>query len=130
MSDAAATLAAQGCRVLPVDPATKRSLIPGGVGAASTDIEIVRRRFRAHPADAIRLATGNGVVVDDVDPKHGGTVSPDWRATLTGAVVAGGRHLWFCATRLVPCSPRSTPRDAWWFAAPSMRSRAIGRWGA
>jgi hypothetical protein len=102
--DAAVALNEQGLAVLPCHPATKRPLIRGGVHAASSDPAVTEQRFRAYPTAAIGLATGGGQVVVDIDPKHGGTVSPDWPDTLTTETPSGGRHLYYRAEVAVPCS--------------------------
>ena len=93
--------ASQSC---PADPATKRPLLRGGVHSASSDSAVTRTRFRALPNAAIGLATGGGRVVVDIDPKHGGTVAPEWPDTLTAETPSGGRHLYHRAAVPVPCS--------------------------
>jgi hypothetical protein len=83
VADAAVALNEQGLAVLAVHPTTKRPLQRGGVHSASADPDVTRARFRAFPDAAVALATGRGLAVVDIDPKHGGTVAPDWPNTLT-----------------------------------------------
>jgi hypothetical protein len=92
----AALLYAQGGRaVLPLDPRTKAPLIRHGVHGASRDAAVIRGWFQRRPDALVGLATGSGLVVVDVDPRHGGTVAPQWPATLTATTRAGGWHLYY-----------------------------------
>jgi hypothetical protein len=87
-ADAAVALNEQGLAVLAIHPTTKRPLLRGRVHAASAAPGITWARFRAFPNAAHGLATGDGPVVVDAAPKHGGTVSPHSRANRTPATAA------------------------------------------
>lgn len=91
--------AARGWRVLPCRgkiPLTKR-----GVHEASSDPDIIRAWW-AQAADAnIGIATGRGLCVLDVDPRHGGDASlreleheHGEILTLTARTGGGGMHLY------------------------------------
>jgi len=85
-----------------------------GVKAATTDEKRIRRWWTGHPTDNIGVATGSisGLVVVDVDPRHGGNESfaaaqerygpiPPGPVAKTGG---GGQHLVFAHPgRPVPC---------------------------
>jgi bifunctional DNA primase/polymerase-like protein/AAA domain-containing protein len=110
---AALAYAAQGLRVLPLDPAVpgdeatgKRpisALCPNGVLSASDDPATLERWWAAHPAAGIGLAIPSDWVVVDVDPRNGGAASYDaitkehgpeaWPETLEAATGGGGAHL-------------------------------------
>jgi len=71
-----------------------------GVKDATTDQEQVRRWWRSFPRSNIRLAMGNGLMVIDIDPRHGGSLEtlkkiaplPKTASVYTGG---GGWHLYF-----------------------------------
>ena len=71
-----------------------------GVKDATTDQEQVRRWWRSFPRSNIRLAMGNGLMVIDIDPRHGGSMEtlmkiaplPKTASVYTGG---GGWHLYF-----------------------------------
>jgi hypothetical protein len=80
-------------------------LVPHGVKEATTDKETVRRWWTQRPDANVGIATGvvSGIVVLDVDPRHGGDRSlagfecqhgllPKTVVAITGG---GGRHLFF-----------------------------------
>lgn len=120
---AALALAARGWRVHPIHP-----ILPGGAcgcgsadcaaagkhprltvwqRAASADSEQVRKWWSARPGDGIGVATGpgSGVVVVDLDPRHGGDASfaaalrerGERLETLRVRTGGGGWHLYFVA---------------------------------
>src|SRR5437588_8736690 len=66
---AALELAAQGFRVFPLKPAGKTPLIRGGRGCldATTDPEMVQAWWRGAPEAGIGVATGDGLLVVDID---------------------------------------------------------------
>lgn len=98
----------RGWHVLPVKPRGKDplvDLVPHAVLDSSTDPEVVRRWFTVRPDAnlAVRCGTASGLVVLDVDPRHGGSESlarviaengplPD---TVTCATGGGGVHFYF-----------------------------------
>lgn len=106
MAKAALAYARQGWSVVPLRPRDKRPLVrwePLQHRAAS--LEQVRAWFAQHPDANVGLVTGapGGLVVIDVDPRHGGDGSltalerehgplPPTVESLTGG---GGRHLFF-----------------------------------
>lgn len=69
-----------------------------GVKDATTDAETIKGWWSKWPDSNIGIATGNGLVVLDVDPRHGGDESiedieiPETVQVLTGG---GGRHYYF-----------------------------------
>jgi len=71
-----------------------------GMKDASTDQGQVRRWWQTFPRSNIGLATGNGLVVIDIDPRHGGSLEalkeiaplPKTTSVQTGG---GGWHLYF-----------------------------------
>jgi hypothetical protein len=76
-----------------------------GVKEASTESRVIHGWWREWPDTNIGIATGNGLVVLDIDPPHGGDDSladieakhgklPNTVECLTGG---GGRHLYFKA---------------------------------
>jgi hypothetical protein len=87
--------------------AAKHPLTKNGVHDATTDASIVRRWWRRWPQANIGVATGNGLLVVDVDPRNGGDESlrdlerdlgrlPDTVTALTGG---DGQHLFFAVDR-------------------------------
>ena len=81
----------------------KHPRVRGGKDAATTDPETVERWWRMWPAANIGIRPAPGLVVLDVDPRHGGEAQlaamqrrygrlPATRTARTGS---GGEHLWF-----------------------------------
>jgi putative DNA primase/helicase len=83
----------------------KHPRVRGGVHAATTDPAKVEDWWKRHPEANIGIATGaaSGLVVLDIDPRHGGEKSldalvarhgplPDTVESITGG---GGRHIYF-----------------------------------
>lgn len=91
---AAIRCAEEGLRVFPV-AATKRPLTRHGVKDASSDVPHVARWWTAFPNAHIGLATGDGIVVLDIDTKHGGEVDASWPATLSATTPSAGIHLFY-----------------------------------
>ncbi|MCW3040492.1 MAG: hypothetical protein JWM31_2397, partial [Solirubrobacterales bacterium] len=102
----ARALAERGVAVFPVN-GKKRPLTARGFLDASTDLDTITRRWRfawRMKGARIATATGGGVTVVDVDPRHGGTADPRLPATLTVSTMSGGVHLYFAGDGAVPCS--------------------------
>ena len=91
--------------VFPLAQAGKRPLTTHGLYDATTDVDGILRWWRAWPDANIGIPTGKvtGLVVLDVDPRHGGMASleqvqhqygsfPTTRTTQTGG---GGWHFWY-----------------------------------
>lgn len=98
---AALSYAARSWPVLPLRPRGKEPLTAHGFKDATTDPATIRSWWQRWPDANIGLATGrsSGVVVLDVDPRHGGDESllnlpplPESVESLTGG---GGRHIYF-----------------------------------
>ncbi len=80
--------------------------LPGhGFYDARTDVDWADRYWTNNPDDGIGVRPGPGVIVLDVDPRHGGDVTlaqlearhgplPETLTTISGRG-DGGRHLWF-----------------------------------
>ncbi len=99
LAAAALDLARRGARVHPLRPGDKRPLLTAWPTLATTEAATVAAWWHRYPTAGIGLATGRGLMVLDVDPRHGGTESlaalpelPETREALTGG---GGRHLYF-----------------------------------
>lgn len=80
----------------------KHPITPRGLHDASADPEQVRKWWEIAPAANIGIALPDGIVVVDVDPRHGGDATfdrleaergfPDTRRALTGG---GGAHFYY-----------------------------------
>ncbi|MEN3273440.1 MAG: putative primase/helicase, partial [Actinomycetota bacterium] len=83
----------------------KHPRVKGGLNAATTDEDVIRRWWASWPSANVAIRTGaaSGLVVVDIDPDHGGDRSldallsehgplPTGRTIRTGS---GGRHLYF-----------------------------------
>lgn len=94
MIDAAIDLARRGFRVHPLkakdQPYTAYS-------RTATTIEAdVAAMWRRWPDALIGIATGDGLVVVDIDPQNGGVIDHELEAlTLTATTPKGGRHHYF-----------------------------------
>ncbi len=114
--DSALQLAAQGFRVFPLRPMGRTPLNTGWQIAATTDPAKIREAWTDPIMDApqpfnIGVATGQGVVVLDIDVKNGKDGERSLRllemlndslpATMTVRTPSGGRHLYFRVTRPV-----------------------------
>lgn len=71
VSTPALTVAQQGLPVFPCDPATKRPLTRHGFKDATTDVEQIKRWWRAHPHALVGVPTGraSGLIAVDCDPQ-------------------------------------------------------------
>lgn len=106
--DAALNLARRGFRVFPLEPNSKTPAIMGWPKKATTD-EAAIRRWWTDPvlgwpqAYGVGVATGQGLVVVDLDVKHDGELAlqlleganEDLPATLRVRTPSGGLHLYF-----------------------------------
>jgi hypothetical protein len=70
-------------------------LVRHGVKDASSDPACVERWWTIKPSANIGIATGDGMVVVDVDPRNGGEVDPAWPDTLTARTAGGGWHFYY-----------------------------------
>lgn len=106
MQQAALDALARGWSVIPIAAGGKRPLIPWRVfQTRPARPDEVRAWFQRWPQANLALVTGarSGLVVIDVDPRHGGTASLAAQqaaagplpATLSAASGGGGRHLYF-----------------------------------
>jgi hypothetical protein len=103
MAGAALALVARGFRVLPLDGKVPRCR--RGVHDATTDPAAVTAWWRTSPTAGIGVACGDGLVVLDVDPRHGGEASLHQLEyehgeilTLTARTGGGGLHLYLHGT--------------------------------
>ncbi len=71
LARAAAQYAAKGYRVFPLEPRGKTPRTEHGVKDATTDAEQVAKWWRAIPDANIGIATGNGLLVLDIDGETG-----------------------------------------------------------
>lgn len=97
---AALELAAAGYRVFPLRPGSKGPpAIKGWVDAATRDVEQISYWWERQPDANIGIATGDRLIVLDIDPKHGGELDPLWPPTQTAATPSGGKHLYYTIER-------------------------------
>ncbi|NOT02349.1 MAG: DUF3987 domain-containing protein [Phycisphaerales bacterium] len=106
MVDAAVRLGARGFRVFPVRARDKTPLIKDWPNRASADEKVIREWWNNWPDANIGIATGaSGIVVIDIDPRHGGDESfadlcaklgplPETVMSMTGG---GGQYFFFRA---------------------------------
>ncbi|MBS0374817.1 MAG: bifunctional DNA primase/polymerase [Proteobacteria bacterium] len=104
--EAAIAYRRRGWSVIPVEPRAKRPLLAWRAFQArlATEAEI-DAWYRHHPEANVAIVTGrlSGLVVLDVDPRHGGEASlaaleaahGPLPATLESLTGGGGRHLYF-----------------------------------
>ncbi len=102
---AAAWYARHGLRCHPLRPGTKLPLLSEWQRRAATDTATINEWWMGWPDAGVAIATGteSGVIVVDVDPRHGGDhsladlerqygkLSPSWRCLTAG----GGLHLYY-----------------------------------
>lgn len=105
--DAALFYASQGLAVFPLWPGKKNPLTSSGYKDATTDEAKIRAWWDRWPKANVGIATGliSGLVVLDVDPRHGGIESLEKLIADLGLVIEaptvwtgrddGGRHLYF-----------------------------------
>ena len=99
--DAALAYAKQGRRVHPCRPDDKKPLTAWG-SQASTLEYVIRIWWSRWPDALIGLCTGSGLVVVDVDPRHGGEFDPDLATTRTATTPGGGWHHYYSASESIP----------------------------
>jgi hypothetical protein len=76
----------------------KRPLVKwGALSPGPAHLRQVESWWRRWPRAGIGLRTGDGLVVVDVDTRHGGAIDPAWTATLTARTRSGGFHLYYRA---------------------------------
>lgn len=109
----AIALAARGFRVFPLRENDWRPKITGWVDAATTSEETIRRWWTQWPAANVGVATGQGLLVIDIDNKKGKNGSESFAAlalppealdTFTVETPSGGRHVYFRVERDHPNS--------------------------
>lgn len=97
-------LAGRGFRVFPLRENDWRPKIKGWVDAATIDEETIRRWWAQWPKANVGVATGQGLVVIDIDNKKGKNGSASFAAlglpadsldTFTVETPSGGRHVYF-----------------------------------
>ena len=108
-------LASNGFRVFPLRPNTKIPLIKEWQKLATNKLETVRSWWKHNPRANIGIATGDGLVVVDLDtPDHKGGMGPDGLAswmdfyvtclddldTLEVTTPTGGKHLYFYTEKI------------------------------
>jgi len=92
--------ASRGWPVFPCRRRGKEPLVPGGFKATTTDPATIRSWWRRWPDANIGLATGrpSGLIVLDVDPRHGGDETlldlPPLPHTVECLTGGGGRHVY------------------------------------
>jgi hypothetical protein len=102
-------LAGRGFRVFPLRENDWRPQIKGWVDAATTDEATIRRWWAQWPKGNVGVATGQGLVVIDIDNKKGKNGSASFADldlpiesldTFTVETPSGGRHVYFDARTL------------------------------
>jgi len=70
--------AERGFAVLPLTPRDKSPLghlAPNGAYSATRDLAVIRRWWKAEPEANIGVAADHGLILLDIDPRHGGHLS-------------------------------------------------------
>lgn len=117
MLEAALGYAARGWRVFPLRPKSKEPATRHGFKDATTDAGQVRKWWTRNPNANIGIATGDGLLVVDVDDKPGNAVQGsdslrewelehgDMSETVTAITGSGGVHYYLdVGDAHVPCS--------------------------
>lgn len=99
--EAALAYAKQGRRVHPCRPDNKKPITAWG-SQASTLAYVINIWWSRWPDALIGLCTGDGLVVVDVDPRHGGEFDPDMALTRTATTPGGGWHHYYSTTEPIP----------------------------
>jgi hypothetical protein len=98
--ETALTYARAGLKVHPVQT-NKRPYTKWG-SEATTDEYIIHAWWGfLFPEALVAVCTGSGLVVIDVDPRHGGEWDDDLGRTLTATTPGGGWHHWFGTTERI-----------------------------
>ena len=101
MINAVLKLAAQGYRLVPIEPNGKRCLIKGWPGRATSDSSALRAWWTDEPDSNVGALCGDGLVVLDRDDRSGGRESLDRLVAehdlpvTTTVKTPGGRHYHF-----------------------------------
>lgn len=101
--DSALAYASRGWPVFPLVPNKKTPLTDNGLKDATREPAIIRQWFRQSPNAGVGIATGEGLILLDVDMKNGhdGNASlsaliaahdGEWPATLMAQTPSGGLH--------------------------------------
>jgi len=108
----ALALAKAGYRVFPCKPFSKAPATTNGFYDATTDEDQIHAWFD-RPGLNLAIATGDGLLVVDIDPKHDGDITWDELCSHHGTPLAprhetpsGGYHLFFQAPGLTNTSGR------------------------
>jgi putative DNA primase/helicase len=104
IAQAALAYAKLGLRVLPVARESKRPLTLHGAHDATCDLTTIRDWWKRWPGANVAIAL-DGLVVVDIDPRHGAPADRDeiaamlgpWPETAEAITGGGGRHLYFRA---------------------------------
>jgi hypothetical protein len=84
----------------------KHPLTAHGKDDATTDADTIRWWWKRWPRANVGIATGNGLLVVDVDPRNGGDESQrdlgQLPPTVTGLTGGGGQHLLFAVSEDYP----------------------------
>lgn len=117
LMDAALGYAARGWRVFPLRPKSKEPATRHGFKDATTDEKRIRAWWTRNPNANIGIATGDGLLVVDVDDKPGNAVQGsdslreweiehgDMSETVTAITGSGGVHYYLdVGDASVPCS--------------------------
>lgn len=106
--------AARGWPVIPCRPHGKEPLVAGGYRAATTDPDVIREWWGRWPDANVGIPTGrpSGIIVIDVDPRHGGDETllelPELPQTVEVITGGGGRHIYFLAPdQEIRCRPNA-----------------------
>jgi hypothetical protein len=100
--EAALGYARQGLRVHPCRAGDKKPLTRWGSQATTAEY-IIRMWWTRWPDAMIAVCTGNGLVVVDVDPRHGAEQDVEaCEETLTVTTPGGGWHHYYHASQPVP----------------------------
>jgi putative DNA primase/helicase len=97
--EAALTYARAGLRVHPVR-ADKKPYTKWGTDATCAE-HMIHAYWGRWPDALVAVCTGNGLVVVDVDPRHGGEWDDELGRTLTATTPGGGWHHWFGTTERI-----------------------------
>jgi hypothetical protein len=100
-ADNARAYASHGWRIFPIAPRTKRPLVAHGSSEATDDFITVENWWRQWPHASIGALVPDHLVVVDLDPRNGSTLTPrSFPVTLTVATGGGGWHLYFHHPRI------------------------------
>ena len=108
LATAAADYGAQGIEIFPANPRTKAPLTTNGMKDATSDLGQIRRWWTDHPEALIACRIPHGVIVLDIDPRHGGDTTWAELQQHYGPITTGRSHL----------SGRGDGGGHYWFLAP------------